>query len=62
MHMRRVDMLKPILKDINPQYYLAYLKQVCYEIAETYSEIYDHLIAKQESGVKKPSPKKLLEE
>lgn len=41
MHKRRVDMLEPICKDLNAQYYLLICRQLQFELAETYYEMMD---------------------
>ncbi|MGH0117352.1 UNVERIFIED_CONTAM: hypothetical protein FKN15_033447 [Acipenser sinensis] len=45
MHKRRIDMLEPICKDLNPQYYLLISRQLQFEVAETYYEMMDLKIA-----------------
>ncbi|KAG9275592.1 KIF1-binding protein [Astyanax mexicanus] len=39
MHKRRVDMLEPICKDLNAQYYLLICRQLQFELAETFYEM-----------------------
>ncbi|XP_051503560.1 KIF-binding protein-like [Myxocyprinus asiaticus] len=41
MHKRRVDILEPICKDLNAQYYLLICRQLQFELAETYYEMMD---------------------
>lgn len=45
MHKRRVDMLEPICKDLNAQYYLLVCRQLQFELAETYYEMMDLKLA-----------------
>ncbi|TRY90524.1 hypothetical protein DNTS_002653 [Danionella cerebrum] len=45
MHKRRVDMLEPICKDLNAQYYLLICRQLQFELAETYYEMMDLKLA-----------------
>ncbi|XP_039593560.1 KIF-binding protein [Polypterus senegalus] len=52
MHKRRIDMLEPVCKDLNPQYYLLICRQLQFELGDTYFEMMDLKIAlanKQES-------------
>ncbi|XP_072534499.1 KIF-binding protein [Salminus brasiliensis] len=39
MHKRRVDMLEPICKDLNAQYYLLICRQLQFELADTFYEM-----------------------
>lgn len=41
MHKRRIDMLTEVLKELNIQYYLLICRQLMFEIADTYSAMYD---------------------
>ena len=50
MHKRRIDMLSEILKELNPQHYLLIVRQLMYEIADTYSQILDLKLAILESS------------
>ncbi|KAL7889721.1 hypothetical protein AOLI_G00019790 [Acnodon oligacanthus] len=45
MHKRRVDILEPICKDLNPQYYLLICRQLQFELAETFNEMMDLKLA-----------------
>ncbi|XP_016412415.1 KIF1-binding protein homolog [Sinocyclocheilus rhinocerous] len=45
MHKRRVDLLEPICKDLNAQYYLLICRQLQFELAETYYEMMDLKLA-----------------
>ncbi|XP_077115126.1 KIF-binding protein [Ranitomeya variabilis] len=45
MHKRRVDMLEPICKELNPQYYLLICRQLQFELADTYYEMMDLKVA-----------------
>ncbi|XP_066535152.1 KIF-binding protein [Hoplias malabaricus] len=45
MHKRRVDMLEPICKDLNAQYYLLICRQLQFELAETFYEMMDLKLA-----------------
>ena len=39
MYKRRVDLLEPLLAELNPTYYLMVIRQLQYELAEIYSDI-----------------------
>ncbi|XP_037072888.1 KIF-binding protein-like [Pollicipes pollicipes] len=39
MYKRRVDLLEPVLAELNPTYYLLVIRQLQYELAEIYSDI-----------------------
>ena len=39
MYKRRVDLLEPLLTELNPTYYLMVIRQLQYELAEIYSDI-----------------------
>ena len=57
MHKRRIDMLNDVLKELNPQHYLLVMRQLMYEIADTYSQILDLKLAILEaSGTTRPTP------
>ncbi|XP_073541721.1 KIF-binding protein [Phyllobates terribilis] len=45
MHKRRVDMLEPLCKELNPQYYLLICRQLQFEMADTYYEMMDLKVA-----------------
>ncbi|KAJ8359922.1 hypothetical protein SKAU_G00164470 [Synaphobranchus kaupii] len=45
MHKRRVDMLEPMCRDLNAQYYLLICRQLQFELAETYYEMMDLKLA-----------------
>ncbi|CAH2322022.1 KIF1-binding [Pelobates cultripes] len=45
MHKRRVDMLEPMCKELNPQYYLLVCRQLQFELADTYYEMMDLKVA-----------------
>ncbi|XP_026856333.2 KIF-binding protein [Electrophorus electricus] len=45
MHKRRVDMLEPVCKDLNAQYYLLICRQLQFELAETFYEMMDLKLA-----------------
>uniref|UniRef100_A0A8C1ULZ1 KIF-binding protein n=1 Tax=Cyprinus carpio TaxID=7962 RepID=A0A8C1ULZ1_CYPCA len=45
MHKRRVDLLEPICKDLNAQYYLLICRQLQFELAESYYEMMDLKLA-----------------
>ena len=45
MHKRRVDLLKNVLDQLNPQYYLLVCRQLMFELAETYSAMLDLKLA-----------------
>ena len=45
MHKRRVDMLTEVLKELSQQYYLLICRQLMFEIADTYSAMYDLKLA-----------------
>ncbi|XP_076046129.1 KIF-binding protein [Oratosquilla oratoria] len=42
MHKRRIDLLSPLLKELNPRFYLCVCRQLDYELAETYSAMVDN--------------------
>jgi len=52
MHKRRIDMLSEVVKDLNPQHYLLVIRQLLFEMAETYSQMLDLKLAitEEESG------------
>ena len=57
MHKRRINMLSEILKELNPQHYLLVIRQLMYEIADTYSQTLDLKLAILESsGSERPTP------
>ncbi|XP_076811173.1 KIF-binding protein-like [Clavelina lepadiformis] len=45
MYKRRIDLLTPILNELNKQFYLLICRQLQFELAETYSEMMDMKIA-----------------
>ncbi|KAM5142445.1 KIF-binding protein [Mantella aurantiaca] len=45
MHKRRIDMLEPLSKELNPQYYLLVCRQLQFELADTYYEMMDLKVA-----------------
>ncbi|MEE6488135.1 hypothetical protein FKM82_015139 [Ascaphus truei] len=45
MHKRRVDMLEPLCKELNPQYYLLICRQLQFELADTFYEMMDLKVA-----------------
>lgn len=45
MHKRRIDMLEPLCKELNPQFYLLICRQLQFEIADTYYEMMDLKVA-----------------
>ncbi|XP_059373575.1 KIF-binding protein-like isoform X3 [Carassius carassius] len=45
MHKRRVDLLEPVCKDLNAQYYLLICRQLQFELAETCYEMMDLKLA-----------------
>ncbi|KAJ8393276.1 hypothetical protein AAFF_G00063480 [Aldrovandia affinis] len=45
MHKRRVDMLEPLCRDLNAQYYLLICRQLQFELGETYYEMMDLKLA-----------------
>ncbi|XP_062320006.1 KIF-binding protein [Osmerus eperlanus] len=45
MHKRRVDLLEPICKELNAQYYLLICRQLQFELAETHYEMMDLKLA-----------------
>lgn len=56
MHKRRIDLLKILVQELNPQYYLHVCRQLNYEIAETYSAMMDSKLALLEHGSGTPTP------
>jgi tetratricopeptide (TPR) repeat protein len=45
MHKRRLDLLQPLVDQLNPQFYLLIVRQLIYEIAEIYSAMFDAKMA-----------------
>lgn len=45
MHKRRIDLLKAVLEELNPQFYLLICRQLQFELGEIYSEMLDLKIA-----------------
>ncbi|KAM8924857.1 KIF-binding protein [Pelodytes ibericus] len=45
MHKRRIDMLEPLCKELNPQYYLLICRQLQFELADTFYEMMDLKVA-----------------
>ncbi|KAG8435278.1 hypothetical protein GDO86_013287 [Hymenochirus boettgeri] len=45
MHKRRIDMLEPLCKELNPQYYLLVCRQLQFELADTFYEMMDLKVA-----------------
>ena len=45
MHKRRIDLLLPVLLELNSQFYLQVCRQIQFEIGEIYSEMTDLKIA-----------------
>ncbi|XP_075697569.1 KIF-binding protein isoform X2 [Rhinoderma darwinii] len=45
MHKRRIDMIEPLCKELNPQYYLLICRQLQFELADTYYEMMDLKVA-----------------
>ncbi|KAE8590896.1 hypothetical protein XENTR_v10018245 [Xenopus tropicalis] len=45
MHKRRIDMLEPLCKELNPQYYLLICRQLQFELADTSYEMMDLKVA-----------------
>ncbi|XP_043911708.1 KIF-binding protein [Protopterus annectens] len=45
MHKRRIDMLEPVCKELNEQYYLLICRQLQFEIADTFYEMMDLKVA-----------------
>lgn len=56
MYKRRVDLLEPIMKELNPQYYLLVCRQLWFELAETYSEMMDIKLTRLQETTDRPSP------
>ncbi|XP_002737383.1 KIF-binding protein-like [Saccoglossus kowalevskii] len=56
MHKRRLDMLQDVLQDLNSQHYLAYCRQLQYEMAETYSGMVDLKISLTEVSNQRITP------
>uniref|UniRef100_F7AHV0 KIF-binding protein n=2 Tax=Ciona intestinalis TaxID=7719 RepID=F7AHV0_CIOIN len=55
MYKRRLDMLIKIVGEINPQYYLAFTRQLQFEIGETYSDMMDMKVAILSSSGQPPN-------
>ncbi|XP_041988397.1 KIF-binding protein [Aricia agestis] len=56
MHKRRIDMLEDLIKEVNPQYYLEYFRQLWYELGEIYSDILSIKLEKLNKSKEKPTP------
>ncbi|XP_071439652.1 KIF-binding protein [Hetaerina americana] len=56
MHKRRVDLLEPIMKELNPQYYLLVCRQIWFELAEIYSDMMDIKLARMQESDERPTP------
>lgn len=56
MHKRRIDMLKDLIKEINPTYYLQYCRQLWFELGEVYSDILNIKLDKVNKNKEKPTP------
>jgi len=41
LHKRRIDLIQPLLDELNPQYYLAICRQLQFELAEIYADMMD---------------------
>ncbi|XP_053399611.1 KIF-binding protein-like [Mercenaria mercenaria] len=50
MHKRRIDMLSEVLKELSIQHYLLVCRQLMFEIADTYSAMYDLKLAIMEAS------------
>ena len=55
MHKRRIDHLECVLKELNPQYYLAVCRQLWYELGETYSNILDIKLQRLQNTDERPT-------
>ena len=55
MHKRRLDLLLPLLGELNPQFFLALCRQMQYEIGEIYSEMTDLKISLSEHQEEPPT-------
>ncbi|XP_046387888.1 KIF-binding protein isoform X2 [Ischnura elegans] len=56
MHKRRVDLLEPIMKELNPQYYMLVCRQIWFELAEIYSDMMDIKLVKLQETDERPTP------
>ncbi|EFA01949.1 KIF-binding protein [Tribolium castaneum] len=56
LHKRRIDLLENIIKNVNPQYYLQYCRQIWYELAQTYCDILNIKSDKLRESKERPSP------
>ena len=56
MHKRRVDMLTEVLTELNPQHYLLVIRQLTFEVAETYSDMADLKVAIARESEAAPTP------
>lgn len=56
MHKRRIDILENVIKDLNPMYYMSFLRQIWYELAETSVEILDIKLDKMKASNDVPTP------
>jgi len=41
MHKRRVDLIETMVNELNPQYFLAILQQITFQLGETYSQMFE---------------------
>ncbi|CAB3366462.1 Hypothetical predicted protein [Cloeon dipterum] len=59
MHKRRIDILEEALGQLNPQFYLPICRQLWFELAETYTEMFEIKRQKMRSSDEGPTPHSL---
>lgn len=59
MYKRRIDSLEPVALQLNPAAFDAQCKEIWYEVAEAYRDMFDVKVAQVEQGAKKIGPDKL---
>ena len=61
LYQRRIDLLQPLLNDINPNVYYNFVQEMQVEFQELYGELYDMKYKDIESGRVKKTKKRLAE-
>jgi len=56
MHKRRIDILEEALSQLNPQFYMPVCRQLWFELAETYTEMFEIKRQKMRSSDEGPTP------
>jgi KIF-binding protein len=59
MHKRRIDLLEDALGQLNPQFYMPVCRQLWFELAETYTEMFEIKRQKMRSSEEGPTPHSL---